>query len=63
MHIAANKKEAASYIHTRIDNVKLFSDRLGYKGKIGTAVVIPDPRTYSSSNWDQANDTQFLKQS
>jgi hypothetical protein len=42
MHIAANKEEATSYIQTRIDEVKIFSDGLGHKGKIGTAAIIPD---------------------
>jgi ribonuclease HI len=42
--IAANKEEAASYIHTRIDDIKIFSDGSGLKGKIGTAAIWPDTK-------------------
>jgi ribonuclease HI len=38
-HISESKEEAASYIRTRIDDTKIFSDGSGYKGKIGAAAV------------------------
>jgi hypothetical protein len=31
----------ASYIHTRIDDIQIYSDRSGFKGKVGIVAIIP----------------------
>jgi hypothetical protein len=38
---SADKIEAASNIHTQIDDIKIFTDGSSYKGKIGAVAIIP----------------------
>ena len=42
MHIAANKKEALSAVHTRIDDIRVFTDGSGINDLIGAAAVTYD---------------------
>jgi hypothetical protein len=39
-HIATNKEEAASFICTRVDDIKIYSDSSSFKGMIGAAATI-----------------------
>ena len=41
-HIAADKKEALSTVHTRIDDIRVFTDRSGINNLIGAAAVTYD---------------------
>ena len=63
--IAKNKEEAASYIRTRTDDIKIFSDGSGFKEKIGAAAIRPDTQDVlyyqlGSSRWHTVFEAELV---
>ena len=55
-NIACDKTAAASKVRTRINNIQIYMDGLGYKGNIGAAAIIP--KTGASLRFNLGKETR-----